>query len=56
MARKTQAPARGAAAEPVLEAVQTGGLGIDEGVILCTTLALLAAVVLVYMALGRYPS
>jgi hypothetical protein len=57
MARKTTVTTtRGAvAAEPVIEEVKTGGMGIDEAVILVTTLALLASVVLTYMAMARYP-
>jgi hypothetical protein len=55
MARKTTTTRTVTTTEPVLEEVETGGLGLEEGVILTTFLALLAAVVLAYMALGRYP-
>lgn len=32
-----------------------GGIGFEDGIVLTTFLMLLASVVLVYMALGRYP-
>lgn len=51
MARKQEAAAP--AAE--VEAVQTGGLAIDEGIAIATFLVLLGAIVLVYLALQNYP-
>jgi hypothetical protein len=52
MARKTQPAA------PVadVEAVKTGGLGIDEGIVLATFFILLGAVVLVVLATQGYPT
>jgi hypothetical protein len=38
-----------------VEQVQTGGLGIDEGIVIGTFFALLTAIVLVYMQLKGYP-
>jgi hypothetical protein len=50
MARKTTAPQ----AEVAVEAVDTGGLGIDEGIVLATFFLLIAAVLLVYFASQHY--
>ena len=51
MARKSkQAPA----AELELEQVETGGMGIDEGIVLTTFFLLIGAIVLVYMAAEAY--
>lgn len=38
-----------------VETVETGGLGIDEGIAITTFIVLLASIVLVYMALQQYP-
>ena len=43
-----------AAAEPVLEEVDSGGMGIDEGIDITTTLILIGAIVLIYSALQMY--
>ena len=48
--------AASAAPEVVLEEVQTGQSGVDEGMVFTTFLLLAGAVTLVYMILeGRYP-
>lgn len=52
MARKTKEAAAAPVAE--LEQVQTGGLGIDEGIVLGTFLLLIGAIVLVYFANEAY--
>lgn len=56
--RDTKARSRKAAAAPVVaevEVVEEGrGLGIDEGVIILTTLCFLAAVLITDYALGTY--
>ena len=41
-------------AEVTVEAVDRGGLGIDEGIVLATFLLLVGAVVLVYLASQHY--
>lgn len=43
---------------PAVEVVEVegGGMGIDDGIVLTTTLLLAGAVALVYLALGTYPS
>lgn len=51
MARKQEA----AAAAVEVEAVETGGLGIDEGIVIATFLVLIGAIVVVYFALQKYP-
>lgn len=59
MARKSKTPARRQAPVAEVEAVEEvgGGMGIDEGLILTTTLLLIGAIVLVYLALqGAYPA
>lgn len=38
-----------------VEVVETGGLGIDEGIVITTTVILIGAIVLVYLALQGYP-
>jgi hypothetical protein len=48
MARKSKQPAP--AAEADLEQVDSGGLGIDEGIVLGTFILLISAIVLVYFA------
>jgi len=40
--------------EPALEQVESGGLGIDEGIILSTFILLIGAIVLVYIANNSY--
>jgi hypothetical protein len=53
MARKSKAQA--APAEPMeLEQVKTGGLGMDEGIMIATFLLLVGSCVLVYMAAETY--
>ena len=47
-AKKIEAP------KPALEAVETGGMGIDDGMVLTTTILLTCAVVLAYLV--QYPS
>jgi len=42
------------AAEPVLEEVDSGGMGIDEGIVITTTLILIGAIFLIYSALQMY--
>lgn len=37
-----------------IEAVETGGLGIDEGIVITTFLILGAAIALIYLALETY--
>jgi hypothetical protein len=53
MARKQKAQAA-AAPEAELEQVETGGLGIDEGIVLGTFLLLVGAIVLVLFANQHY--
>ena len=69
-ARKKQAPTRSskkaksgstrlkaAEAAPAAEAdAEEGGMGIDDGIVLTTSLLLAGACVLVYFALGSYPA
>lgn len=50
MARKQEA-----APVAEVEAVQTGGLAIDEGIAIATFVVLVGAIVLVYLALQNYP-
>ncbi|HLQ37064.1 MAG TPA: hypothetical protein VK348_04645 [Planctomycetota bacterium] len=38
-----------------VEVVETGGMGIDEGIVLTTFLVLLVAIVIVIYALQGYP-
>jgi len=38
-----------------LEQVQSGGMGIDEGIVLATFFLLVGAIVLVYVASKAYP-
>jgi hypothetical protein len=53
MARISKAQA--APAEPMeLEQVKTGGLGMDEGIMIATFLLLVGSCVLVYMAAETY--
>ena len=47
--------AKPAAPEAEVVQVEGGGTGIDDGIVLSTTLLLAGAVVLVYLALGTYP-
>ncbi|MGE3175309.1 MAG: hypothetical protein AB7O97_21980 [Planctomycetota bacterium] len=47
MARKKQVAE---VAEADLEQVDAGGLGIDEGIVLATSLLLIGAIVIVYLA------
>jgi hypothetical protein len=48
--------AASAAPEVVLEEVETGGAGIDEGIVFATFLLLAGAVTLIYTILeARYP-
>jgi hypothetical protein len=47
-------PARVAAQDSVLEEVQTGGLGIDEGIVITTTLILIFAIYLIWDASKMY--
>jgi hypothetical protein len=56
-AKKSSKPARAVVvAEPVLEEVDTGGAGIDEGMVFTTFFLLAGAVTLMYMILNtRYP-
>jgi hypothetical protein len=51
---KPRAKAKPAEAEVV--EVEEGGLGIDEGIILTTTLLLVGAIAFVFVALGTYPA
>jgi hypothetical protein len=37
-----------------IEAVETGGLGIDEGIVITTFLVLATAITLIYMAVESY--
>ena len=46
--KETSAPRD--AGQPVLEAVDSGGLGMDDGMILATTMLLAGAVVLAFLA------
>ena len=57
MARsKSKSRAKPAAQEvDVVEQVEGGGMGIDEGVILTTTILLAGALALVLVALQSYP-
>lgn len=50
MARKQKE----AVAEVELEQVETGGMGIDEGIVLSTFFLLVGAIVLVYLASQQY--
>ena len=49
---------RQAAPEPVaedtIEEVKTGGMGIDDGIVLSTTIILVVACVLMYMTAQKY--
>jgi hypothetical protein len=54
MARKTRMQPAGQA--EVLEEVETGGIGIDEGIVLATFLLLIGALVLVIVANQGYPA
>ena len=46
-----------AAAKPALEAVDSGGMGIDEGMVLTTFVLLVCAVVMAYVVTGnQYPT
>ena len=53
-ARRQTTTAVAVAEEVEVEEVKSGP-GIDEGIVLTTTLLLLAAVVLAYFAVGKYP-
>lgn len=53
MARTTKRNQPAAQAE-VLEEVESGGLGIDEGIVLATFFILIGAIVLVYLASQGY--
>ena len=57
MAAKKNPPKKAAPAAPVaeLEQVKTGGMGIDEGIILATFLLLVTALALVLVAKQAYP-
>jgi hypothetical protein len=52
MARKTKQAE--AASEAQVEQVETGGLGIEEGIVLGTFFLLIGAIVLVYMKSQTY--
>lgn len=54
MARKNNKAEEAAPAQPELEQVESGGLGIDEGIILGTFFLLVGAIVLVYFASQSY--
>ena len=54
--QKTRRSAAVPAAEPVLEEVDNGGAGIEEGIVFTTFFMLAGAVYLIYTLLdGRYP-
>ncbi len=56
-ARKNKAaPRRAAAQVEAVEEVKTGGMNIDDGIVLTTFLLLAGAVALAYLALGNYPA
>jgi hypothetical protein len=56
-ARKPDRRARvtAAAQEAVVEEEETGGLGIEDGIVLTTAALLVGALVLAYLALSHYP-
>lgn len=58
MAAKKNNAKKPAPAAPVaeLEQVKTGGMGIDDGIVLATFLLLVTAVALVMVASKAYPS
>ncbi|MBK8097972.1 MAG: hypothetical protein IPK26_12745 [Planctomycetes bacterium] len=51
MAKKNK---EAAAPAEAIEAVETGGLGIDEGIVITTFLVLIAAITLIYFAVETY--
>lgn len=53
MARRSK-QAADPAPEVALEEVETGGMGLDDGIVLTTFLLLVGAIVLVYMAGEAY--
>jgi hypothetical protein len=56
MARKTTPKAAEAAPAAELEQVQTGGMGIDEGIVLATFFLLVTAIAAVLYASKAYPA
>jgi hypothetical protein len=55
MARKTTPKAAEPAPAAELEQVQTGGMGLDEGIVLATFFLLVLAIALVLLASKAYP-
>ena len=54
--RQRSGSRRAAAPEPeVIEEVESGGMGLDDGIVLTTTILLIGSIVLVWLALGGYP-
>ena len=56
MARKTTTKAAEPAPAAELEQVQTGGMGVDEGIVLATFFLLVLAIGLVLVASKAYPA
>jgi hypothetical protein len=55
MARKTTPKAAEPAPAAELEQVETGGMGIDEGIVIATFLMLVVAIAFVLVARQAYP-